>query len=85
MWVGFFTTFPDFHLEPGTLRHGDDHVFVEVRATGTQQVELAGIPATGRTMDTRMACLYEFEGDQLVCERVYLDMADVARQLAPVS
>jgi predicted ester cyclase len=85
MWAGFLASFPDLHIEPGVLRHGDDHVFVEVRVTGTQQAEFAGIPATGRATDTRMACLYEFEGDQLVCERVYLDMAEVTRQLAPAS
>jgi hypothetical protein len=32
-------------------------------------------------MDARMLALYEFEGDQLVCERVYFDMAQVRQQL----
>lgn len=69
------------HIEAGPLRHGDDHVLLEARVTGTQRVEWLGIPATGRCMDTRMIALYEFEGDQLVCERVYMDMAQIREQL----
>ncbi len=85
LWVEFLAVFPDLHIEPGPIRHGDDHVFVEVQLTGTQHADWAGIPATGRSVNTRVACLYEFEQEQLVCERVYFDFADVARQLAAPS
>jgi steroid delta-isomerase-like uncharacterized protein len=81
LWVDFLAVFPDLHIEPGPFRHGDDHVFVEVQLSGTQHADWAGIPATGRSASTRVACLYEFEQDELVCERVYFDLADVARQL----
>jgi steroid delta-isomerase-like uncharacterized protein len=81
MWAGFITAFPDVHIEPGPFYHGDTHIFVEVRVTGTQQADFAGIPATGRSFDARMACLYEFEEDQLVHERVYFDFAGIMRQL----
>jgi len=81
MWVGIIAAFPDIHIEHGPLYHGDTHVFVEVRMTGTQQGNFAGIAATGRSFDARVACLYEFEEDQLVCERVYFDFADIMRQL----
>jgi hypothetical protein len=92
--VGFQTTmrsesyswacFPYFLIfisKPGPLRHGDDHVFVEIRLSGTQHADWAGIPSTGKLFSTRIAVLYEFEEDQLVCERVYMDFADIARQL----
>jgi steroid delta-isomerase-like uncharacterized protein len=81
MWVGFLTSFPDIHIESGPINHGDNHIFVEVRVTATHQADFAGIPATGRSFDARMACLYEFEEDQLVCERVYFDFAGILRQL----
>jgi steroid delta-isomerase-like uncharacterized protein len=81
LFVGMFSVFPDFHVVPGPLRHGDDHVAVEVRMTGTQHADWAGIPSTGRAFDTRVAVLFEFEGDDLVCERVYLDLGEMARQL----
>jgi steroid delta-isomerase-like uncharacterized protein len=84
LWEGMLTAFPDFHIDPGPMLHGDNHIFVEVRATGTQAEEFAGIPATGRSFDLpRVANLFEFEGDELVCERVYIDVGDMARQLMP--
>jgi steroid delta-isomerase-like uncharacterized protein len=81
LFEGMFSVFPDFHIEAGALQHGDDHVFVEIRLSGTQHADWAGIPSTGKSFSTRMAVLYEFEEDQLVCERVYMDFADIARQL----
>jgi steroid delta-isomerase-like uncharacterized protein len=80
-WDGNLTGFPDLHLESGPYRHLDDGVFVEVRLTGTHQGDWAGIPATGRAVDVRIGCLYEFDADRLVCERIYFDMAIVLRQL----
>jgi len=81
LWVDLCTAFPDLHIEPQFWRYGDDHIFVDVRVTGTQKADWAGIPATGGVMNTRMGAFYEFEGDELVCERVYMDFAEVARQL----
>jgi len=81
LYTAFFSAFPDFHIDIAFLRHGDDHVFVEVRWSGTQQEEWAGIPSTGRSFNNRVAFLYEFEGDQLVCERIYMDFAEFAAQL----
>jgi steroid delta-isomerase-like uncharacterized protein len=85
MWDEILTAFPNLHIESGPIRHGDDHVFVEIRLTGTQHADWAGIPATGRSINTRVGCLYEFDDDQLVCERVYLDFAEIARQLGPAA
>lgn len=81
MLVGIWTAFPDFHAEPGPLMHGDDHVFVDVRLSGTQHADWAGIPDTGRSFDTRIGALYVFEEDQLVRETVYLDFGEISRQL----
>ncbi|MGH8973219.1 MAG: ester cyclase [Acidimicrobiia bacterium] len=81
MWEGLLVAFPDIHHEVIRLRHGDDFVLVEYEVTGTQQADWAGIPASGRPFSIRVAAVYEFEGDQLVCERVYTDVADWARQL----
>lgn len=83
LWEDMLAAFPDFHIEPGPMLHGDDHIFVEVRVTGTQKGEFAGTPATGRSIDLpRVANLFEFEGDELVCERVYIDLTEMMRQLA---
>ncbi len=84
LWKDMLTSFPDLDIEPGAMLHGDDHIFAEVRITGTQMGEFAGIPPTGRSIDLpRVANLFEFEGDELVCERVYIDFAEITRQLMP--
>ena len=76
-----FTAFPDFHAEILTTHHADTAVIVEIRMTGTQKAPWAGIPATSRRMDVRVACIFEFEDDGLVCEKVYFDFATLLRQL----
>lgn len=81
MWDGILTVFPDIHHDLVRLRHGDDFVLVEYRVSGTQQAEWAGIPASGRSFSIRVAAIYEFERDELVCERAYTDLAEWFRQL----
>lgn len=78
---GMITGFPDWHIETGPLRHGDDFVFVEVRMTGTHNGTWAGWAPTGKKMDVTVACVFEFDEDRLLCEKVYFDMATVMRQL----
>jgi steroid delta-isomerase-like uncharacterized protein len=78
---GMIAGFPDLHLETGPFRHGDDFVFVEVRMTGTHNGPWAGWEPTGRKMDITVACVFEFEQDRLICEKIYFDMATVMRQL----
>jgi len=80
--AGLFTGFPDWHAEPATpAMHCDNAVFMEVRMTGTHRGQFAGIPPTGRAIDVRVATLFEFDDDRLLCERVYFDFATVLRQL----
>jgi steroid delta-isomerase-like uncharacterized protein len=81
LWQGLIAGFPDLRIEPGRHLHTDDAVFVEVTLRGTHQGEWIGIPATGRRGSVRIACLYEFEEDRLVCERVWFDLATILRQL----
>ena len=66
--------FPDFHVDIGKLRHADGAVFGDGLITGTHDGEWAGIPPTGRA-------IFEFDGDRLLCEKVYFDMATVLTQI----
>jgi steroid delta-isomerase-like uncharacterized protein len=79
--AGLFAAFPDWDAEVGSAHHADAAVFMEVRMTGTQQGEFAGIPPTGRRMDVRVAAIFEFEEDRLLCEKVYFDFATILQQL----
>jgi steroid delta-isomerase-like uncharacterized protein len=74
-------TFPDQRNELISLRHSDEAVTVEFDLRGTQQGDLMGFPPTGREFRCRMVALYLFEGEGLVCERVYFDTLTILSQL----
>jgi predicted ester cyclase len=82
---GYFETsraaFPDQRNEPIALHHADDAVIAEFDLKGTHEGPLGDIAPTGREFTCRMAAFFLFEGDRLVCERVYFDAATIATQL----
>lgn len=78
---GMMDGFPDFNAKVLRTHHADDAVICEVRMTGTHDGPWAGIPATGNRMDVPMACIFDFEEDRLVCEKLYFDLATMLRQL----
>jgi steroid delta-isomerase-like uncharacterized protein len=75
------SAFPDFYLHKDTLHHADDAVIVEARFGGTQRGTWAGIDPTGKKMEVQGVLIFVFEGDDLVCEKVYFDHATILRQL----
>jgi steroid delta-isomerase-like uncharacterized protein len=77
------SAFPDQRNELICLRHADDAVIVEFWLLGTHKGPLGGIEPTGRSFRCRMMAFFIFEGEGLVCERVYFDSATILRQLAP--
>ncbi len=75
------TAFPDQRNELIALHHADDAVIVEFDLLGTHLGPLRGLPATGRAFRCRMTSFFIFEGERIVCERVYFDQASILRQL----
>jgi steroid delta-isomerase-like uncharacterized protein len=75
------TAFPDQRNELVSLRHADDAVIVEFDLLGTHLGPLRSLPPTGRPFRARMTAFFIFEGDRIVCERVYFDQATILRQL----
>jgi steroid delta-isomerase-like uncharacterized protein len=73
--------FPDQRNELVSLRHADDAVIVEFDLLGTHRGPLRGVPPTGRSFRCRMSAVFEFEGERIVCERVYFDQLTILRQL----
>ena len=73
--------FPDQRNELIGLHHADDAVVAEFNLRGTHLGNYRGLPATGRSFECRMAAVFVFEDDRLVCERVYFDSATILRQL----
>ncbi len=83
--LGNLRAFPDFHFEARRVVAADDVVFVEGDYTGTHLGPWHGLPATGRRVDFPMAVVFEFDGDDMVCERVYFDVGTPLRQLGVAS
>lgn len=79
---GMFKGFPDFTVEIIKTYHSEDAVTLEVRMKGTHLGDWAGLKPTGRVMNIPVACIFEFDKDRLVGEKVYFDMATLMNQLS---
>jgi steroid delta-isomerase-like uncharacterized protein len=75
------TAFPDQRNELVAIHHSDDAVVVEANLYGTHLGSYRGLPPTGRSFEMRFCAMFLFDGEQLICERVYFDAATVMRQL----
>ena len=73
--------FPDQRNELIAMHHADDAVLVEFWLKGTHEGELRGFAPTGKEFTCRCLAVFEFEGEGLVCERVYFDTATILGQL----
>jgi steroid delta-isomerase-like uncharacterized protein len=73
--------FPDQRNELIELHHADDAVLAEFWLRGTHEGELRGIAPTHRAFECRCLAIFVFEGEDLVCERVYFDTATILTQL----
>lgn len=73
--------FPDQRNELLALHHTDDAVIVEAVVRGTHRGPLRGLPPSGREFEVPILSIFLFEGEGLICERVYFDQATLLRQL----
>jgi steroid delta-isomerase-like uncharacterized protein len=76
-----FTGLPDLCIERGTVHHADGAVIAEGWMSGTHLGPFNGIPATGRAVRYPIVAIFEFDGDRLVCEKVYFDSAQLLSQI----
>lgn len=79
------SAFPDQRNEILSLRQAGDAVITEFWLLGTHKGPLATpageMPPTGKPFKVRMCAIFEFEGDKIVCERIYFDSMSMMRQL----
>lgn len=73
--------FPDQRNEVISMRHAEDAVITEFWLLGTHKGPLGELAPTGKSFRVRMAAFFEFEGMELVCERIYFDAGSILRQL----
>jgi steroid delta-isomerase-like uncharacterized protein len=79
--TALLAAFPDFHLETTATHHAEDAVIIECTFGGTHGGTWAGIPATGKHMSVSSVCIFQFEGEDLICEKVFFDHGTILRQL----
>lgn len=75
------TAFPGFRFELHAMHHADEAVIVETTFRGTHRGTWRGLPPTGRSVAYRMANVFVFEEDRLVCERLHFDRLAILQQL----
>jgi steroid delta-isomerase-like uncharacterized protein len=80
-WDELHKAFPDQEVEIVALHSSDEAVLMEAVARGTHLGAYRGLPPTGKKMEQPFLGIFLFEGEDLVCERVYYDTATVLRQL----
>jgi steroid delta-isomerase-like uncharacterized protein len=80
--------FPDLHMAPEDVLTSGDKTVARVRATGTHQGELMGIPPTGKRVDVQLIDIMQFDDAGSVREHWgVVDMMSMIQQLgvAPTS
>ena len=80
-WTELERAFPDQEIEIVALHSSDDAVLMEAIARGTHAGPFRGLPPTGRRFEQRFLAIFVFEGEDLVCERIYYDTATILQQL----
>jgi steroid delta-isomerase-like uncharacterized protein len=73
--------FPDQRNELIAMHHADDAVLAEFWLKGTHEGEFRGIPPTHKAFTCQCLAVFMFQGEGLVCERVYFDTATILGQL----
>jgi steroid delta-isomerase-like uncharacterized protein len=80
-WEELHRAFPDQLIEVLDIHSADDAVLIEAIARGTHTGPLRGLPPTGKRFEQPFLGIFVFQGEDLVCERVYYDTATVLQQL----
>ena len=68
MFRMYRAAFPDLRMDVEDVLASGDKVVARVRATGTQQGEFMGLPATGKSIDVQLIDIIRFGEDGLARE-----------------
>jgi predicted ester cyclase len=74
--------FPNADHSLSFVHHTPSAVILEAQFRAKQEADWRGIPNHGKTVDAPVAVFFHFDGDVLIDETLYFDMATFARQLA---
>ncbi|GGJ51431.1 ester cyclase [Streptomyces brasiliensis] len=74
--------FPNLEHDVLHLHHTPTAVILEAWARGKQEADWRGIPNRGKSIDAPVLVIFHFDGDVLIDETLYFDIATFQRQLA---
>lgn len=77
----YLKAFPDLRFTIDQMLASDQHVITRYTANGTQKGDLAGIPATGRHVETHGCTVSRFENGKIVRQWIYWDTGHLLRQI----
>jgi len=80
-WSQFFTTCPDFRVEPKAIFGGGEWACSEWVMTGTQSGDWPGMPATGKRFSIVGASIIELSEGRIRRNADYWDMVSLLTQL----
>ena len=85
MFRMYRTAFPDLQLHAEEVLVSGDKTVTRVRATGTHQGELIGMPPTGKSVDVQLIDIMQFNDAGMACEHWGLvDMLSMMQQLGAI-
>jgi steroid delta-isomerase-like uncharacterized protein len=76
-----FAAYPDCTAEVLNMFSGQNQVLAEVRWTGTNKGDFRGTPATGKSVDLRIAYIFKIDNKRIRRITEYYDGATLGRQL----
>lgn len=80
-YAELWQSFPDFNVRPVRFTEENGVVVMEAIYSGTHKGVYLGMPGTGKSFSIRLINVFEFKGDRILRENIYIDLASQLRQL----
>jgi steroid delta-isomerase-like uncharacterized protein len=77
----FSDALPSITYVADKIHHADHAVIVEYRITGRHDGTYNGVPPSGVEVNYPAIAVYEFDGTDLVCERIYINLRGLEDQM----
>jgi len=85
LFIMYKAAFPDLHMDAEEILASGDKTVARVKASGTQNGEFMGIPASGKSVEVQLIDIMRFDDAGLVCEHWgVMDMLSMLQQLGAI-
>jgi steroid delta-isomerase-like uncharacterized protein len=85
LFRAYKAAFPDLHMDAEEILASGDKTVARVKASGTQNGEFMGMPASGKSVEVQLIDIMRFDDAGLVCEHWgVMDMLSMLQQLGAI-